>query len=211
MESTDFGTVSILCIIFTAKWASTQAHAFNKHGMLSWDGMYCNISSEKSLECKWCSLDLVYSSLNIPMFSNGPTYNQYVMDTENKNMTEYHLESLLPSKKTWDDILELGLELMFLNQRQNQIIYIYWKHATQCCKASPHIAALVTHWLIRFRIYFWMFIKMIICTDWGVFSTFYSKTKSLSQDTILMTHNGMVLLAEQSPLVWVWMVLRKHT
>ena len=42
-------------------------------------------------------------------------YNQYVTDAENKIMTEYYLESLLPSKNKWDDILQLGLELMFLH------------------------------------------------------------------------------------------------
>ena len=42
-------------------------------------------------------------------------YNQYVTDTENKNMTEYHLESFLPSKKKWDDISQWDLELMFLH------------------------------------------------------------------------------------------------
>ena len=40
VKSTDLGTVSILYIIFTAKWDTQQAHACNKHGMLSWDGMY---------------------------------------------------------------------------------------------------------------------------------------------------------------------------
>ena len=32
-------------------------------------------------------------------------YNQYETDTENMNMTENHMEFLLPSKKKWDDIL----------------------------------------------------------------------------------------------------------
>ena len=43
-------------------------------------------------------------------------HNQYVTDTESKIMTEYHLESLLPSKKKWDGILQLGLELMVLHE-----------------------------------------------------------------------------------------------
>ena len=49
------------------------------------------------------------------MFLNGPTlhYNQYVTNTENKNITEYHLEFRLLSKKKYDDIFQLGLELMF--------------------------------------------------------------------------------------------------
>ena len=38
-------------------------------------------------------------------------YNQYVTDTENKNITEYHLETLLCSKQKWGDISQLGLEL----------------------------------------------------------------------------------------------------
>ena len=31
---------------------------------------------------------------------------------------------------------------------QNYTIYIYWKHVTQGCKASPHIAAFVSHSII---------------------------------------------------------------
>ena len=44
-------------------------------------------------------------------------YDQCVTDSENKNMTEYHLESLLPSKKEkkMDDILQLCLGMMFLH------------------------------------------------------------------------------------------------
>ena len=39
VKSTDLGTVSILCTIFTAKWDTKQAHACNKNGMPSSDGM----------------------------------------------------------------------------------------------------------------------------------------------------------------------------
>ena len=42
-------------------------------------------------------------------------YNQYETDTENMNMTENHMEFLLPSKKKWDDKLQLGWELLFLH------------------------------------------------------------------------------------------------
>ena len=45
-------------------------------------------------------------------------YNQYVTDTVNKNVTEYHLESPLRSKQKWDDILQLDLELMFLHKNK---------------------------------------------------------------------------------------------
>ena len=34
-----------------------------------------------------------------------PHYNQYETDTDNMNMTENHMEFLLPSKKKWDDLL----------------------------------------------------------------------------------------------------------
>ena len=93
-KSTDLGTVSILCIIFTAKWDTQQAHACNKHGILSCDGMY---TEAQKITC----IDL--------------HYNQCVTDSESKNMTEYHLESLLPYKKKMDDILQLCLGMMFLH------------------------------------------------------------------------------------------------
>ena len=58
VKCTDLGTVSILYIISIAKWDTKQVHACKMHGsQLRW---HVHMSSEKSLECEWCSLDHVF-------------------------------------------------------------------------------------------------------------------------------------------------------
>ena len=73
VKSTDLGTVSILCFPspFTAKWDTEQAHACNKHGILSCDGMY---TEAQKITCMcmmvlciqtWCSDVLIWPYITI--------------------------------------------------------------------------------------------------------------------------------------------------
>ena len=79
-------------------------------------GWHVHISSEKKIN--WMRIMFTWSSVFKPQsFQMDPHYNQYETDTDtcNMNITENHMEFLLPSKKKLDDILQLGWELLFLH------------------------------------------------------------------------------------------------
>ena len=161
-------------------------------------GWHVHISSEK---IKWMRIIFTSSCIFKPQ--------SFQMDLHYNDWESLGIPSTFQKEMVWQITIGLGAAVLALETKSN-----HWKHATglqsisiYCCtcqslnrdKSSP-------------RIYFQTFIiMMIICTDWSAFSSFYSKATSLSQDTILMTHNGILLLAKQSHLVWVWIILRKHT
>ena len=157
----------------------------------------------------------MYSNLKAPMFSNAPSL-QSIYDKYRKQ--EYHWVSLgIPStfqkEIRWYITIGFGTDVLALKSKSNHLHLLETCYTglqsifTYCCTCQS-----MNHNKSRSRIYFRKFITvLIICTDCGAFSTLYSKAISLSQDTILMTHNWMVFFAKQSVLVWVWMVLRIHT
>ena len=104
---------------------------------------------------------------------------------------EYHLESLLPFKREtrWHITIGFGADVLAFKTEINhqRLLETYYTELqsipTYCCTCQS-----LNHNKSRSKIYFGPFNKMmIICTDWDAFSTFYSKTISLPQDTTLMT------------------------
>ena len=178
-------------------------------------GLYVHISSGKLLECEWFSLDLVYSNLKVPMFSYGPT-SQSICDRYRKqdyDGVSLGIPSTFQKEMGWHITIGFGADGLAWMIKSNHLHLLETCYtglqsiSTYCCTCQS-----LNHIKTRSTIYFQTFIKMIMnCTDWGVLSTLYSKAISLSQDTILVTHNGMKRLAKQSLLMWVWMVLRIHT
>ena len=114
-------------------------------------------------------------------------YNQYVTNTENKNITEYHLEFRLLSFQNeirWHISIGFGTDVLALKTESNHLLATCYTGlqsiSIYCCTYQS-----MNHKL-KSRIYFWMFITVMkVCTDCGVFSTLYSKTISLSQVTSL--------------------------
>ena len=87
-------------------------------------GMACTHKLSKSLVFVWCSLDLVYSNLMFWCFEIDLHYNRCVTDSENKNMTEYHLESLLPyktKKNGWHITGVFGDDVLALKTKSNNL------------------------------------------------------------------------------------------
>ena len=158
-------------------------------------------------------LSLYIQTLKFQCFHMDLHYNQYVTDTKSNIMTEYHWEFLLPSKNGWHITIRFGDNVPALKPESNHL------HLFETCYTGLQSISIYgctcqsfNHNKSRSKFLFRTFIKMIIsCTDRGAFSTYHSKAISLSQDTILMTHNGIIFLAKQSILVWIWMVLRIHT
>ena len=191
VKSTDMGTVSILCIISLAKWDTKQVHACKMHGTpLRW---HVHMSSEKSLECEWCSLDLVCSNLRAPMFLNGPTL-QSLCDKYKKQ--EYHWVSLGISSPFQKEIrghisIGFGTDVLALKTKSIHLHLLETCYSglqsisTYCCTYQS-----MNHNKLKSRIYVWTFITVMkICTDCGAFSTLYSKAISLSQVTSLCHTN----------------------
>ena len=187
VKSTDLGTVSILCIISIAKWDTKQVHACKMHGtQLRW---HVHMSSEKSVECEWCWLDLVCSNLIAPMFLNGPTL-QSLCDKYRKQ--EYHWVSLgIPStfqkEIRWHISIGFGTDVLALKTKSIHLHLLETCYtglqsiSTYCCTYQS-----MNHNKSKSRIYFWTFITVKkICTDCGAFSTLYCKAISLSQVTSL--------------------------
>ena len=122
VKSTDLGTVSILCIIFTAKWDTEQAHACNKHGMLSGDGMYTE-AQKITCMCMMFTWSCVFKP-DVLMFWNGPTL-QPMCDRFRKQ--EYDWVSLgIPStlqkeKNGWHITVVFGDDVLALKTKSNNL------------------------------------------------------------------------------------------
>ena len=157
------------------------------HGaQLRW---HVHMSSEKSLECEWCSLDLVCSNLKAPMFLNGPTL-QSLCDKYRKQ--EYHWVSLgIPStfqkEIRWHILIGFGTDVLALKTKSIHLHLLETCYtglqsiSTYCCTYQS-----MNHDKLKSRMYFWTFITgMKICTDCGTLLTLYSKAISLSQVTSL--------------------------
>ena len=164
VKSADLGTASILLSYSQLNATRRQAHACYKLGCSH--GMACTHKFRKNkLNENYVHLILCIQTSE---FLNGPPLQAICDRYRHMNMIENHMKFLLPSKKKWDDILQLEWELLFLYLRQNQITHIYWKHATglqsiamYCCTCQS-----LNHDKSSSRIYFQTFIiMMIICTD----------------------------------------------
>ena len=152
--------------------------------------MACTHELRKSLECKWCSLDLVCSNLKAHMFLMDLPYitiNMWQIQKTRISLSITWNSVYFPKRNTmtyfnwvWNwcsrikDKINLSTSIGYmLHRAANTSTY-------RCTYQS------MNHNKLESRIYFWTFITVMkICTDCGAFSTLYSKAISLSQVTSL--------------------------
>ena len=172
---------------FSVKMACTQ-----KLRKITWMEMMftwsCVFKPQSSHVFKW-----TYNTLNMWQIQTKPriwlsiTWNHFY----------------IPKQIGWYTTIGFGVDVLALKPKSNHLHLLETCYtgqqslSTYCCTHQS-----LNHNLSKIQNLFRTFIKMMmICSDRGAFSTFYSKAISQSKDTCIMSQNLMVLLTKQSLLV----------